>query len=55
MKKFLESIVGSFWGVVFIGGYFPINQILAACFGDKWDVLISFLLPFYGYIVWVMS
>ena len=55
MKKFLEELAGGFWFLVSLGGYFPVNQILSVCFGDKWDVVISFLLPFYGYIVWFMS
>tara|TARA_S200002703_G_scaffold106514_1_gene92522 strand:+ start:187 stop:354 length:168 start_codon:yes stop_codon:yes gene_type:complete len=55
MKDFLEKLTGGFWFVVFMTGYFPVNQILSACFGDKWDVLISLFLPFYGHIVWLMS
>ncbi len=37
--------------VLFIGGYFPVNMILALIYGNKLDVVISFFLPFYGYFV----
>ncbi len=51
LKSFFEN-TGSFLLIaLLIGGYFPVNMILALIFGDKMDIVISLFLPFYGYIV----
>lgn len=47
----MGRVGGFFMGLLFIGGYFPVNMILAFSFGDKTDVVLSFFVPFYGYFV----
>jgi hypothetical protein len=51
MKKIFESLGYFLIFVLFVGGYFPVNMILAFIYGDKLDVVISFIIPFYGYFV----
>jgi hypothetical protein len=51
MKSFFENIGSFLFVVLFIGGYFPVNMILAFIYGDKVDVVISLFIPFYGYFV----
>ena len=51
MKSFLENVSSYIFIVLFLGGYFPVNMILAFIHGDKLDVVISLFIPFYGYYV----
>ncbi|MGF1689656.1 hypothetical protein [Photobacterium kagoshimensis] len=51
MKDFIENLGSGIFVLLFIGGYFPINMILSFAYGDKLDVAISFVVPFYGYFV----
>ena len=51
MKGIFESLGGFLLMAIFMGGYFPVNMILAFIYGDKVDVIISFIIPFYGYFV----
>lgn len=51
MKDILNEISSLFFIIIFISGYFPVNMILAYIYGDKSDVVISLLIPFYGFFV----
>lgn len=51
LKSFFENTGSFLFIALFVGGYFPVNMILAFIFGDKMDVVISLFIPFYGYIV----
>jgi hypothetical protein len=51
LKLFFENTGSFLFIALFVGGYFPVNMILAFVFGDKMDVVISLFVPFYGYIV----
>ena len=51
LKAFFENTGSFLFIALFVGGYFPVNMILAFIFGDKMDVVISLFVPFYGYVV----
>ena len=51
MSKLFSNLGSFFLMAMFIGGYFPINMILAFIYGDKVDFAISFFVPFYGLYV----
>ncbi|SHG85326.1 hypothetical protein SAMN02745129_0918 [Ferrimonas marina] len=48
MKQFFENLGGGCLVVLFMCGYFPISPILAYIYGDKSDVFMSFIIPFWG-------
>lgn len=51
MNDFFSKLGSAALIVLFVGGYFPVNMILAFVYGDKLDVVISLFVPFYGYVV----
>ena len=51
MRNIFENFRSLVFTVILLGGYFPANMILAYIYGDKTDVVISFFIPFYGYVV----
>ena len=55
MKNIIESLGTGLFAILFIGGYFPVNMILSFVYGDKFDVLLSLSIPFYGYFVMLFS
>lgn len=55
MKELFENLGVGVFSLIFFGGYFPVNMILAYIYGDKTDVIVSFFIPFYGYVVMLFS
>jgi len=55
VTKFIERLGLFVFLILFFGGYFPVNMIMAYIHGDKMDVIISFFLPFYGYLVMILG
>jgi hypothetical protein len=51
MTDLFSNLKSTVFGVMFLSGYFPVNMILAFIYGDKSDLAISFLVPFYGLFV----
>jgi len=47
IKDYLEATFGVVFGTLFFLGWFG-GVPLALIFGDKWDVVISLFIPFYG-------
>lgn len=48
IKDAFGNLGGFLLVALFLCGYFPMNMILAFINGDKFDVVLSFFIPFYG-------